>query len=327
MERNWLIRTSQNQILGPVSKEKIVEFITKGALGLTDEISSGNGYWFYIKEKDLLERYVFGDVPQSYNPISEAKTVLARQENPDLTGSLNVSPANREMKQAESSEDAHLPNQDDLEFPDITTVINLDSLKSKESKESKESKIETAPVDHDQTIIHQTSLKTKNNDLQFEIPEKYQAKKKESETPEEISLPKDEDLEFPTLSDITPDKTVTKINPNEDLDVNRNFTRTVAIKSEQKEEVLTLEVKNREIPKKTPPANDKKLLHERKTKPVLKKTENLRDPKREQAYKHKEKEEPKRNDSYLFFILILLILIIGSVLYYFKEILNKPLPV
>ena len=48
MERNWLIRTTQNQILGPVAKAKLLEFLQKGALGLNDEVSSGNGYWFSL---------------------------------------------------------------------------------------------------------------------------------------------------------------------------------------------------------------------------------------------------------------------------------------
>ena len=70
MERNWLIRTHQKQILGPVGKTKVIEFLQKGALGLNDEVTCGNGYWFWLKEKDLVDKYLYGDVPQSYNPIS-----------------------------------------------------------------------------------------------------------------------------------------------------------------------------------------------------------------------------------------------------------------
>jgi len=80
MERNWLIRTTQNQILGPVSKAKVLEFLQKGALGPGDEVCSGNGYWFYIKEKDLVDKYLHGDVPQGYNPISESISVLLEEK-------------------------------------------------------------------------------------------------------------------------------------------------------------------------------------------------------------------------------------------------------
>ena len=92
MERSWLIRTTQNQILGPVAKSKVLEFLQKGALGLNDEVTSGNGYWFSLKEKDLVEKYLNGDIPQSFNPVSESKSVLVFKKNQDKTTSLNSSP-------------------------------------------------------------------------------------------------------------------------------------------------------------------------------------------------------------------------------------------
>ena len=77
MERNWLIRTSKKKILGPVSKKKIRELIQQGALDPEDEVCSGNGYWFRIKEETLVEKYIHGDTPQEFNMIAEAKTVLS----------------------------------------------------------------------------------------------------------------------------------------------------------------------------------------------------------------------------------------------------------
>ena len=70
MEKNWLIRTSQNQILGPISKERVIELIKKGNLTDDDEICSGNGYWFLIKEKNLVEKYIYGNHLQAFNSIS-----------------------------------------------------------------------------------------------------------------------------------------------------------------------------------------------------------------------------------------------------------------
>jgi hypothetical protein len=86
-----------------------------------------------------------------------------------------------------------------------------------------------------------------------------------------------------------------------------------------KEKPLTITNKNND---------DKKLLFERKTKASMKPAA-MRDPTREAAHSNREQSEPlkKRNDSYLFFILIILVLIIVAVFFYFKEILNKPLPV
>ncbi|MDO9181812.1 MAG: hypothetical protein Q7U04_05360, partial [Bacteriovorax sp.] len=123
MERNWLIRTTQKQILGPVAKSKVLEFLDKGALGLNDEVSSGNGYWFSLKEKDLVEKYLLGDVPQTYNPISESISVLSKRENPDKTTSLNATPINKtQVLKVGAMLAGILPNESDLEFPDITIV-------------------------------------------------------------------------------------------------------------------------------------------------------------------------------------------------------------
>jgi hypothetical protein len=76
MERQWLIRTKNNHILGPVSKEKIIELINNGSLKGEDEICSGNGYWIFVREQALIERFLTTTELQCFNPMSEAKDVL-----------------------------------------------------------------------------------------------------------------------------------------------------------------------------------------------------------------------------------------------------------
>jgi hypothetical protein len=76
MDKNWLIRTRSNHILGPISKEKVLELYNNGSIKSDDEVCSGNGYWFYLREDDLVQRFLLGDENQSFNPISEAKNVL-----------------------------------------------------------------------------------------------------------------------------------------------------------------------------------------------------------------------------------------------------------
>ncbi len=76
MGKNWLIRTKSNHILGPVSKEKVLELYQNGSIKQDDEICSGNGYWFFIRENELVDKYLLGNSNQSFNPISEAKDVL-----------------------------------------------------------------------------------------------------------------------------------------------------------------------------------------------------------------------------------------------------------
>ena len=117
--KNWLIRTKGRQILGPVSKEKLLEFVKKGALSPQDEVSSGNGYWFYINEKELVDKYLFGDVPQSFNPISEAPSVLSIQANKEHTGTLNPGLPSLKKAQVSRGEETALPSEEDLAYPDF----------------------------------------------------------------------------------------------------------------------------------------------------------------------------------------------------------------
>jgi hypothetical protein len=81
MGKNWLIRTKSNHILGPVSKEKVLELYQNGSIKQDDEICSGNGYWFFIRENNLVEKYLLGNSNQSFNPISEAKDVLTSSDS------------------------------------------------------------------------------------------------------------------------------------------------------------------------------------------------------------------------------------------------------
>lgn len=115
MEKNWLIRTKSNHILGPVSKEKVLELFKNGSLKANDEICTGNGFWFFIREEDMVERYLIGNAKQPFNPLSEAKNVLTLKEEPhvqestDITliGSINLDEINDEV--LESSEPQNEP--------------------------------------------------------------------------------------------------------------------------------------------------------------------------------------------------------------------------
>lgn len=101
MDKNWLIRTKSNHILGPISKEKVRELFKNGSIKPDDEVCKGNGFWFFIREVNMVERFIIGEENQSFNPISEAKDVLTNHQsnsqsehiNEDITliGSVNLS--------------------------------------------------------------------------------------------------------------------------------------------------------------------------------------------------------------------------------------------
>ncbi len=98
--KNWLIRTKNLHILGPVSKDKVKELYLNGSIKGDDEIGSGNGYWFYVKESNLIERFLLNDEVQSFNPVREAADILTA---PMLDESEIL-----------------IPGDGDLEFPDLS---------------------------------------------------------------------------------------------------------------------------------------------------------------------------------------------------------------
>jgi hypothetical protein len=119
MEKNWLIRTKSNHILGPVSKEKVLELYQKGSIKPDDEICSGNGYWFFIRETDLVERFLIGDDAQDFNPMSEAKDVLTATgpsvkdvTRDDITFVASIDQLTRKEEAATSTTNNHLTLQE-----------------------------------------------------------------------------------------------------------------------------------------------------------------------------------------------------------------------
>jgi hypothetical protein len=106
-QKNWLIRTKSNQILGPVSKEKVIELYHNGSVRPEDEICSGNGFWFFLREKDQVEYYLLGNKKQPFNPLGEGLSVLtaspdeldppvAKSDDITLVGGINLAALKQE---------------------------------------------------------------------------------------------------------------------------------------------------------------------------------------------------------------------------------------
>lgn len=294
--RNWLIRTGQNQILGPVSKEKIAEFINKGTLSLMDEVSSGNGFWFYIREKELVDRHIFGDVPQGYNPISEAKTVLANHLKADVTTSINAAPINAvdERRKSSAGQDLKgvMPSNDDLEYPDMTVVGIANPLQNSPGSLPKNDDLEYPSLGTEKTGELEITIiqaresapeaEKSNDDLSFELPEEYTLAnaqnplKKEKE--EIVNLPNQDDLEYPDLNQAR--EAILKEVPLKEkaatpakkgyqefeaqevasLDLNKEYTSTIAISEQQLKDILP----KKEEAKKVSNPEKKIQLYERK---------------------------------------------------------------
>lgn len=85
-ERSWLIRTQSKKILGPVNKAKVIELIEQSALGEDDEVAQGNGHWFWLREKNFVDRYLYGNELAPPDPTSDVESVLTASSKPESSG-------------------------------------------------------------------------------------------------------------------------------------------------------------------------------------------------------------------------------------------------
>lgn len=301
-DKSWLIRTKNNQILGPISKAKLMEFLQKGALNPEDEVSSGNGYWFWIKESELVARYLNGDIPQTFNPISEAKDVITSSLTENKTASISRIPSHQPQqskkpvpaqKTMPELGDLELPNPSDLNLPDLAPSKS-------ESNPTKKKAIE---------------VKADHNDPPGEG--------------DNIKYPETEDLEFPDSGDgmgasteaeeaTDPMMVMPELDQNEE-DISTEFEDL----SEVNEIEDNPEDTNPTLPRSNPPEAGKK-----KAELIPPKAPSA--PKKENSGKTGKRKSrivqtPARNDNYLRYLMVVLVFMIIAVLYYYFEILNRPI--
>ncbi len=307
-EKNWLIRTKKRQILGPVTKQKVIEFVQKGALSDDDEVTSGNGYWFSISEKNLLDKYVHGDLPQSFNPISEAPNVLTIKEESNHTSSLNpdTMPNEQERPGASKEEVATMPNadtssneddsgpsilpsDDDLGFPDMDEPQEETKLPDNSELDYPDmvsaEPIQAAPV---------VNIAKKLPASQVVVEELSQ------KSDEDAILPKGSDLEYPSIEEDISFKVATE---NSDEDSTQEIPPEIVQEIREPEADLQFS----EVPVSEEAVPKKKVKKKSKTK------KNRKTPK-------------KRNDAaYLVVFFTLVAIALSGVYYYYTKILNKEL--
>jgi hypothetical protein len=153
MEKNWLIRTKNNHILGPVSKNKVRELLAKGSIKADDELCSGNGYWFYVREKELVEKYITGERPQDFNPVAEAISVVV----------------SKVVEQNQDEQEIQLPSDDDLAFPD-----ELESVPEQKNE------TDESPVEDLDTKSQSTDIIQENSDTLDKLRDKANITQKKS---------------------------------------------------------------------------------------------------------------------------------------------------
>lgn len=342
-EKNWLIRTKNKQILGPATKQKVIELIEKGSLTPDDEVTCGNGYWFWIRERDLIDKYLYGDMPQEFNPISEAEDVLTAKNTPDgITASVTESPSPPVSSPEPSPADNLIPSEDDLAYPDEEDLDYPDVGDSPSPTPEPEPgpELEQEPVTPDATGEVELDF-NQNSTAEVEVKaapvvENTQADGKQAYTEdgENFLFPSAFDLEYPEVPGMEPiveetqeqepePEVAAKEAPEEFDDVTDPNMEIPGVDSpvEGEEEPIEEIIPNQqedehgdaqdfeedEEPVKPPPKKKKKKKTKKKKRKLV--------------------TERKGNDRYLFIIIFLIIAAIGVIFYYYKEVLNKPFPV
>ena len=320
-EKNWLIRTKNKQILGPATKEKVIELIEKGSLTADDEITCGNGYWFWIREEDLIDKYLYGDIPQSFNPISEAQDVITAKSSPDgITASVTESPAPKvEPKKEPQVSDNLLPDDDDLAYPD---EADLDYPDMGDDVEEEELTPNDEDLDYpdvgEVTAETSPSLSLSSHTQEVEVPREEPVETIVQEGEENFLYPSAEDLEYPMMEGVAEE-----LSEEVDDDATDPNMAIPSLEEEPSIEDIPIQEPVEETPVDVAPVEElpEEAPYEEPPLPKKKKKKKVRKKKRKVA------TERKGNDRYLFLILALIIVAIGVVFYYYTEVLNKPFPV
>jgi hypothetical protein len=165
--KNWLIRTKNNHILGPVTKEKIRDLIENGSIKQDEEICSGNGYWIFIREIDLVNKYIFSDHKQHFNPISEAKSILTQSDG-ILVDDVDSTIGNNEKF---STGVDQLPSENDLEYPDMSSS-NVSEIRSAAEDPVNVTELENhkKPSDQDKILDFEKKMRPEKENIELKPP-------------------------------------------------------------------------------------------------------------------------------------------------------------
>ncbi len=348
-EKNWLIRTKNKQILGPATKQKVIDLIEKGSLTSEDEISCGNGYWFWIRERDLIDKYLYGDLPQSFNPITEAEDVLTAKNTPDgITASVTESPAPKQVREEPSPSDNIIPSDDDLlypdeadlDYPDMGDIGNSSSEPVLEAHNDAHADIQTEePIASSHATAEVEVNFDQNSTVEVEVPSPSGAIHQETsdelqaytEDGENFLYPSEADLEYPETLEVAKEE---EAEPEDVTDPNVEIPD---LEANEIEMAPAEEVQLHPAPENEP-VEAQESEPESEQEPVVKAKSSETTgrhalpkgkSKKKKTKKKKRKlvTERKGNDRYLFIIVFLIVAAIGVVFYYYKEVLNKPFPV
>lgn len=330
-ERNWLIRTKSNKILGPLSKEKVIEFVQDGTLTEEDELCSGNGFWFWIKEDDLLNKYLFGAEEQTFNPVAEAETKIANKlvglvktkgivetyeggndstpiGMPDIPNDSITTNDNITINVTEDGEEVILPDDGDLDFPD--------------------------PIDYSNTTLPEHNTVEKTSKEECEIPSNVGVSLSEAAQAmdieeEEIILPPSEDLDFPDMDDDMP--TLASVVEDNADEASIDLADLVNEEVSSDEDLIALKAKEALEAERNSEANialdTSEEVEEDEIAP-MKAVEMPRPAKKKKATKKKtsvKKKKRKSDYSFVYVALLILIILLFFISKFYTKLVGKDL--
>lgn len=60
----WMVRTAQNEVRGPFTREAVIQQIQSGQLGPEDEVCQANRYWIYLDEREEVMKQLGIEAPR-----------------------------------------------------------------------------------------------------------------------------------------------------------------------------------------------------------------------------------------------------------------------
>jgi len=77
----WLVRTAENFVAGPYTRDQIRQLMRESQLGLQDEVCQANGYWIYLHEKEEVVRHLGADTIQWLGESGEEITLTQTESS------------------------------------------------------------------------------------------------------------------------------------------------------------------------------------------------------------------------------------------------------
>lgn len=336
MNKNWLIRTKNLQILGPVSKEKVKEFISLGKLTSDDEIGSGNGYWFFVSEQELLQKYIYGDLPQTFNPVAEAESIVSikKDHTASMAGVFTATdPESSINLNTLQKDEVHVPSNDDLEYPDMDSLSipddndlaypDMDDLSLPAADDLAYPDMSSRSSGGGGLVLGGTSDDLVSSGSSVASPPPVEAAHEEPLS--EGKLPEDGDLEYPDLGNISlsVEEEMSSFEKEGEFDEDTEEVNVVPpekktsmeskikVKQETTEDQKVKEKLKSKI--KTQPTKPNKVKQE--IGKALPKTGDIKKP-----------SGKKGSDRYLFVLLAVFVVFLVAIFFYYKKIFNSALP-